>query len=164
MIKLQNFLSDDNNDVRQNRHIVGVSADFNLGTMGMLSSEVMSYNSNAWSTETFNLSYRQSNIKPYYLEASLERSIVDSLLAINNTILVDTYTFSADAPVANEFTQVGAAIYQSFTDDNAKQGGLIKFVYTPNRIEGLNTALVFKQVRSDQQGTGYPKHHLSRPV
>ncbi len=190
-IKLQNFISDDNNDVRQKKHIlgyiksvpgsfdkldigihgglwsfdesnsdknfsiIGISGDFNFGPMGMLSSEIMSYNNNAWSTETFNLSYRQPNLKPYYMEASLERSIVDSLLAINNKIMVDTYTLSADAPVANEFTLVGAAIYQSFTDNNTKHGGLIKLVYSPNRIEGLSTALVFKQIRSDWAGTGY---------
>jgi hypothetical protein len=190
-IKLQNFISDDNNDVSQNRHIlgyiksvpgsfdkldigihggywsfnesntrkefsiIGVSGDVDFGTMGMLSSEIMNYSNKAWSTETFNLSYRQPTLKPYYLEASLERSIVDTLLAINDKIMVDTYSLSADAPVANEFTLVGAATYQNFTDNNTKTGGLIKLVYTPARIKGFNTALVFKQIQSEQTSTGY---------
>lgn len=190
-IKLINTISDDNDGVRQRKHvlgyiksvtsavskidiglyggqwliddsignnwfsIIGVSGDADFGDMGKILSEVMIYDSNAWTTETFNLSYRQASFQPWYFEANLERSIVDSITSINNQIMVDTYSLSIDVPITDQFTLVGAGIYQNFTDENTKQGGLIKVIYTSENFEGLNTALVIKQLNSDTRGTGY---------
>lgn len=135
--------------------ILGLSGDFTLGDAGMLLSEVMHYSNGAWSTETFNLTYRQPNLKPVYLEANIERSIVDSFIAISNQITVDTYSASLDYPVGKNYTFVGAGIYQDFSDNNSKRGGLLKFIYNVQRIENLTTALVFKQLNSETRGTGY---------
>ncbi len=142
-------------DSEEQFSIFGLSGDFTLGDAGMLSSEVMHYSSDAWSTETFNLAYRQPNLKPVYLEANIERSIVDTIIAINNQITVDTYSASLDYPLNQNYTLVGAGIYQDFSDNNSKRGGLLKLIYNIRSIENLTTALVFKQLNSDTRGTGY---------
>ncbi len=136
--------------------IIGVSADFKSKTFGILSTEVMHNRSDTWSTETFNIAYMQPyDQKPVRFEANIERSIVDSITAINNKILVDTYTTSADFILNDAFTFVGVGIHQDFSDDNNKNGGLLKLIYTNNKFNSVRTSLVFKQLNSDNQGTGY---------
>lgn len=143
------------NNQQEKFNILGVNASVIDKINGTLEVELMLYDNKDWSTELFSVRYSVLTNALYYYEVAAERSIVDSIQAINNRVMVDTYSASFDVPVTAQTTFVAAAIYQSFTDDNSKQGGIIKGVYSFDAIKGMNASIVMKQLNADRRGSGY---------
>lgn len=86
---------------------------------------------------------------PYRLEVFYERSIVDSIRAINSEIISNTFGVSLDYSLTDEWLLTGVLYYQDITDGNGRTGETIQLTYSPKRIEGFYTKLRGKFRQSD---------------
>lgn len=91
----------------------------------------------------------------WYIELFSDRELVDSIVAIRNKLLLDTYGISADYKINAEFTAVGALYKQAFTDDNRRVGRVLRLIYTPELYDGFNVQLRSKRLTAKKKGIGY---------
>jgi len=98
-------------------------------------------------------SYKSSG--PWYVEASAQRDIIDTVPAIRIRHSTNTYSGSADFAVNQALTLVGALYKQSVSDGNNRTGKLARVIYSFPNVEGLSLQGRFKLVDSDFRGTGY---------
>lgn len=125
--------------------LLGISGLLETENHGELELDLGLVDSDDWSVNAFSLYYRQKTVLPWYYEFSFESNIVDSILAIENQVRVNTYSASLDIPLAEQVTGVVAGVYQSFSDENSKSGVVLKGIYTFSSVSGLNISLVYKQ-------------------
>ncbi len=100
-----------------------------------------------------NISYKTP--RPWYLEASVQRDIIDTVTAIRSRYRADTYSASVDYALTPELTLVGALYTQSISDSNNRTGKVARIIYSLPQIEGLNVQGRVKWVDSDFRGIGY---------
>ena len=100
-----------------------------------------------------NVSYKTPG--PWYVEASAQRDIIDTVTAIRSRYSANTYSASADYALTQDLTLVGALYTQSISDGNNRVGKIARVIYSFPQIEGLNVQGRIKLVDSDFRGTGY---------
>lgn len=100
-----------------------------------------------------NVSYKTSG--PWYMEASAQRDIIDTVTAIRTRYSADTYSASADYALTPNLTLVGALYTQAISDGNNRVGKVARVIYSFSQIEGFNVQGRIKLVDSDFRGTGY---------
>ena len=111
--------------------------------------------SQEWSPLTYAAAVSGQTGERWYLEFSAERDLVDTVTAIRQEIVVDSYSLSADYRLTNSFTIVGAPLVQRFTDGNNRWGGVVRLVYSPPRYENLSLEVKGRLLKSDVDGHGY---------
>ncbi|MBI2383937.1 MAG: hypothetical protein HYV18_07700 [Gammaproteobacteria bacterium] len=99
------------------------------------------------------LSWRPA--RRWYLEASTERELVDTVAAIRERNLVDTAALSADYRLFEPLTVVAAGFRQSLRDGNERTGRVGKLILSPPQADWFNLQLRTRRVDSDFRGTGY---------
>jgi hypothetical protein len=100
-----------------------------------------------------NFSYKPSD--KWYIEVFGERGIVDSVTSVRLEYLIDTYGFSIDYAVTNEFTLVVALFDQNVSDGNERIGKVGRIVYTPRAHDWLNLQIKTRIIDNDFGGIGY---------
>jgi hypothetical protein len=71
-------------------------------------------------------------------ELSYERTLLDTVNAVDSDINVDTASLSVDYNLNEEWTAVGGYAHQFYTDSNSRSIVFGKLIYSPRRISGLN--------------------------
>jgi hypothetical protein len=89
---------------------------------------------------------------PWYFETSVERDLVDTVVAVRNRVVFDTAAVSADWSPVKELTLVAGVSRGTFSDDNNRSGRTLRLIYSPARLPWFNAQLRTK--RSDSAGTG----------
>jgi hypothetical protein len=89
------------------------------------------------------------------LAAGIATDIVDTALAARRETRFDTVDISSDYRIGDAFTVIGGLLHQDFSDGNEREGGLLRLVYAPPRIEGFNTQLRWRRNDGDLRGIGY---------
>ena len=144
-------------------HETGASRDFSAVWLQWLSPDrkdwhlkLQTYflNGDRWSP-TLPGAFYTHQLKHWYLEVSAERDVVDSISAIDNRTTVDSYTASADYKISDRWTVVGAGITQHFSDDNNKNGGVGRIIYTPQRRPAFNFQLKGRILQADRESPDY---------
>ncbi len=144
-------------------HEPGASRDFSAARLQWTSPagkdwqlRLRSYflNGDRWSP-TLPGAFYTHQLNRWYLELSAERDVVDAISAIDNRITVDSYTASADYKISDRWTVVGAGIAQRFSDDNRKNGGVGRIIYTPERWPDFNLQLKGRILRADKDSPDY---------
>lgn len=92
---------------------------------------------------------------PLTLAAGVERELVDTVMAARAGTLVDTWHASLDHAATPEWTLVGAAVLQEFSDGNRRKGGVARLVYSPEAIAGFNAELRLRRLDGDRRAIGY---------
>lgn len=112
-------------------------------------------NGDDWSPLLYsgNLGYKPDD--KWYIEMFGERGIVDSVTSVRLEYLIDTYGFSIDYAVTNEFTLVGAWFNQNVSDGNDRIGKIGRVVYTPRAHDWLNLQVKARIIDSSFDGIGY---------
>lgn len=108
-----------------------------------------------WSPTLGDVSTRYKSSGPWYVEASAQREIIDTVTAIRMRHSTNTYSASADYAISPAFTLVGAFYTQSISDGNNRTGKLARAIYSFPSVEGLTLQGRFKLIDSDFRGTGY---------
>lgn len=90
-----------------------------------------------------------------YTELFAERDIVDTSLASDAELRVNTYGISSDYRFTREFTGVLAAFRQTFDDGNTRDGRVARLLWEISRYEWIIAELKFKQLEADFNGVGY---------
>lgn len=89
------------------------------------------------------------------LAAGMDRELVDTVIAARRETTLDSWHGVVDYAATPEWTLVGGALLQDFSDGNQRLGGLFKVVYAPAALEGLNTQLRLRRLDGDRRGIGY---------
>lgn len=92
---------------------------------------------------------------PVTLSAGVDRELVDTVVAARRETTLDAWHGVVDYAATPEWTLVGGALLQDFSDGNARRGGLFKLVYAPAALEGFNTQLRLRRLDGDRRGVGY---------
>lgn len=87
--------------------------------------------------------------------AGVDVEAVDTVIAVREHTRLDTYNVSSDYQFSETVTLVGATLRQHFSDGNQREGGLLRFIYSPQQLEGFNAQLRLRRMDSDFQGVGY---------
>ena len=80
---------------------------------------------------------------------------MDTVAAVQNEILVDSYSLSADYKLSSSLTLVGAPLVQNFSDSNQRWGGVVRLIYSPPQYEKFSVELKGRLLKSDFAGVGY---------
>jgi hypothetical protein len=91
----------------------------------------------------------------WYVEASGERDLVDTVVAIRNRVLIDTAALSVDWTPVPYLTIVAGASKSDFSDDNERRSRTLRIVYSPTQLPWLNAQVRLKRADSDAIGIGY---------
>jgi hypothetical protein len=89
------------------------------------------------------------------LAAGADADIVDTALAAQHEIRVDTYNLSGDYRIGAAFTLAGSLLQQDFSDGNRREGGRLRIAYAPPMLEGFNAQLRLRRLDGDFRGIGY---------
>jgi hypothetical protein len=113
------------------------------------------FNGADWSPLLYsgNASHRPSD--KWYIELFIERGIVDSVTSVQLEYLIDTYGFSLDYAVNDEFTLVGALFSQDVSDGNDRIGKVGRIVFTPHMHDWLSLQVKTRIIDSRFDGIGY---------
>jgi hypothetical protein len=110
-------------------------------------SNAVDINGSYWVIGEFNVGNLTGVYSPnttWRTEISYAKSMVDTTIAIDGNIQVDTYSASVDYVFNPKWTLVGSYAFQSFTDDNTKNIALSKLVYSSSVISGLTYQLYYR--------------------
>ena len=91
----------------------------------------------------------------WYLEASTQREMVESLPAIAEQDISQTWSGSADYKLTPAFTAVAGLFEMNISDGNQRHGGIGRLIYSPPSLEGFNLQLRIKSINSDFRSTTY---------
>lgn len=114
---------------------------------------VQNLDSNDWNT-TLGSARISQDLKHWYLEASVERNIVDTTAAIAQRIRFDSASASVDYRIDQHWTLVFAGLVQDFTDGNDRIGRIGRLVYSQNN-DNWNLQLRVRRLDADFRGVGY---------
>ncbi len=108
-----------------------------------------------WSPVLGSLSAHWLPTKDWRLEASGERDLVDTILAVRNRTSIDTGAMSVDWALTSTITAVVAASYSSFSDGNDRLTRSARLAWSPAEWQWFNLQMRAKRADSDAVGVGY---------
>jgi hypothetical protein len=91
----------------------------------------------------------------WHLEGGADTDAIDTVSAARRKLRVTTSAFSLDDRIGREWTIVGGALHQSVTDGNHRIGALLKLIYSPQAIDGLNLQVRARRIDAAFRGQGY---------
>ncbi len=89
------------------------------------------------------------------LEASAERDLVDTVVAVRNRTRMDTGTVAVDLALHPAVTVVAAVGHSSFNDGNDRLHRIARVIWSPAQWQWVNLQLRAKRADSDASGIGY---------
>jgi hypothetical protein len=78
------------------------------------------------------------------MEGNYEKTLVDSIPAINNKIYSETFSISSDVQITDETVLVAGVYKQLFSDSVNRTGYVLKVIYSPKTIDGLAVQIKYK--------------------
>ncbi len=111
--------------------------------------------SDDWSPLVYGLTLSSQPHPRWYFELAAERDLVDTVAAVRNETLEDSYSLSADYKLSSSLTMVGAPLVQNFSDSNQRWGGVVRLIYSPPQYEKFSVELKGRLLKSDFAGVGY---------
>ncbi|HEX4895807.1 MAG TPA: hypothetical protein VFV11_05695 [Solimonas sp.] len=89
-----------------------------------------------WSPVLGSVSLAQTLGRPWRLELSAERELVDSLDGLDAHLAADTYALAVDRRLGEDWTLVAGGSYQDVDDGNQRQGRLLRLIWNPGQSAG----------------------------
>ncbi len=126
-----------------------------LSTNAGLSARLDLNHGEDWSPTLGALAVDWSPAKAWRLEASTERDLVDTVVAVRNRTRMDTQTFAVDLAIHPTVTAVAAVGYSAFNDGNDRLHRIARVIWSPSRWQWINLQLRGKRADSDASGAGY---------
>ena len=111
--------------------------------------------SDDWSPLVYGLTLSSQPHARWYFEFAAERDLVDTVAAVRNEMLMDSYTLSADYQLSDSLTVVGAPLVQDYSDGNQRRGGLLRLIYSAPQHDNISVELKGRLLKSDFAGAGY---------
>ncbi len=91
----------------------------------------------------------------WYVETSVERDLVDTVVAVRERVRFDTAALSVDWTPVPEVTLVAALSRSVFSDRNDRNARVVRVIYSPAPLPWINAQLRLKRADSEAVGIGY---------
>lgn len=124
------------------------------GNAGLRGSLDLNRGSN-WSPVLGSLSANWLPAKAWRFEATAERDMVDTVLAVRDQTRFDTGSLSVDWNLTSTVTAVAAGGYSSFSDGNDRLKRSARLIWSPAQWQWFNVQLRAQRADSDAVGLGY---------
>ncbi len=113
-----------------------------------------------WNPLLLNGSWRRTVSDRWYVELFGERELIDSIAGLDRQLLSTGAGLSADYRINPDVTLVGALFGQRISDGNRRLGAVVRLIYQPPWIAGLNLQTRSTAMRASFDGVGYfsPAH------
>jgi hypothetical protein len=109
----------------------------------------------SWSPTVGDAMVSYDGMDRLYFEAAVQREMVESLPAIAEQDISQTWSVSADYKLTPTFTVVGALFRMDISDDNQRNGKIGRLIYSPSSLEGFNLQLSAKRIDTDFRSFAY---------
>jgi hypothetical protein len=140
---------------RENFEFVRLDGKIDLWKGASLVTQASQLNGGGWSPALGSAALHWKPAERWYVEASGERELVDTVAAIRQRVRVDTAALSADWTPVPSLTLVAGVARSDFSDGNDRRARTLRVVYSPPSLPWFNTQLRLKRADSDATGIGY---------
>ena len=140
---------------RENFAFARLDGKIELGSGASLVTQARYLSGGAWSPTLGSAAVNWKPADRWYVEASVERDLVDTVVAIRNRVRFDTAAVSADWTLVPSLTLVAGASRSAFSDGNDRRARTLRLILSPAALPWFNAQLRARRADSDATGIGY---------